>query len=731
MKRIRNLVIGGIQSKIFNLILITVILLTAANFIVYTYQRGVLSQLSAESSEAQQSAITNYVSSMMDDVVGVTLSRSNRTEALFADKLFAEAGDRIKFLADYAAELFAHPEDYAPRPVAGPDPATDGEWTAKVIYVDGVDPSDPVVAGRVVLLGNMSEMLIAMCPDLGAANVYIALPEGVHYTVSTTSSSWYEDGALRSYDPRTRVWYQKAVQEGDVIYTDGEADAITGTYCVECAAPVYGPDGSLRAVIGTDLFLDEMQRVMRSSLPEGESLLLVNQNGRAVLRPQDAAFPMADADHGNDLRASEYELLSRVISEALAGNDTGVMEGELKNGEYYITGTPIPSTGWVLLSAYSKKIAGQPAAIMRGQNQLIQTRAAKSYREKTGKSNTSATVLLAAVTLLMLAGALTLGGRIVKPLNTITRRISELSETNLEFKMEDAFRTGDEVEELAQSFADISHKTVQYLDTVKRVSAEKERISTELGMATQIQSAMLPHIVPAFPDRTEFDIYASMDPAKEVGGDFYDYFLIDDDHLCMVMADVSGKGVPGALFMMASKIILQSVAMLGKSPAEIMAKTNEAICSNNEAQMFVTVWLGILEISTGRLTAANAGHEYPVIKRPGGRFEVLKDRHGFVIGGLDGAKYREYEITLEPGSRVFVYTDGVPEATNADQEMFGMERMLEALNADPDAHPQQVLSQVRRAVDDFVKDAEQFDDLTMLCMQYTGPRTGGDQPCAN
>ena len=726
MKRIRNLVIGGIQSKIFNLILITVILLSAANYIVHTYQSGVLAQLSAESSEAQQSAITNYVSSMMDDVVYNTLSRSNRSEALIADKLFAEAGDRIAFLADYLTEMFAHPENYLPRPVAGPDPATDGEWTAKAIYVDGVDPADPVVAGRLGLVGNMSEMLIAMCPALGAANVYIALPEGVHYTVSTISSSWYVDGKPRSYDPRTRDWYQKAAQAGGVIFTDGEADAITGTYCVECAAPVYGPDGSLRAVIGTDLFLDEMQRVMRSSLPEGESLLLVNQNGRAVLGPQEAAFPMADADHGNDLRQSELQLLSRVISEALAGNDTGVMQGMLKNGEYYITGTPIPSTGWVLLSVYSKKIAGQPAAIMRGQNQLIQNRAANSYRTKTKKSNNSATVLLAAVTLLMLAGALTLGRRIVKPLNTITRRISELSETNLEFKMEDAFRTGDEVEELAQSFADISHKTVQYLDTVKRVSAEKERISTELGMATQIQFAMLPHIVPAFPDRTEFDIYASMDPAKEVGGDFYDYFLIDDDHLCMVIADVSGKGVPAALFMMASKIILQSVAMLGKSPAEILAKTNEAICSNNEAQMFVTVWLGILEISTGKLTAANAGHEYPVLRRPDGNYELYKDKHGFVIGGLEGARYKEYELSLEPGAKLFVYTDGVPEATNAEKELFGTDRMLESLNAHPDATPIEVLKAMRRAVDGFVKDAEQFDDLTMLCLEYKGAAAKGE-----
>ena len=189
-----------------------------------------------------------------------------------------------------------------------------------------------------------------------------------------------------------------------------------------------------------------------------------------------------------------------------------------------------------------------------------------------------------------------------------------------------------------------------------------------------------------------------------------------------MIADVSGKGVPAALFMMASKIILQSVAMLGGSPAEILSKTNQAICSSNEAGMFVTVWVGILELSTGKLTCANAGHEYPVFKRPNGEFELYKDRHGFVIGGMEGPRYREYELQLEPGTKLFVYTDGVPEATNAGQELFGTERMIDALNADTDASPMDVLKNVKRAVDRFVLNAEQFDDLTMLCLEYKGQK---------
>ncbi len=285
-------------------------------------------------------------------------------------------------------------------------------------------------------------------------------------------------------------------------------------------------------------------------------------------------------------------------------------------------------------------------------------------------------------------------------------------------------RPGNEIGELSEDIRDLALEIDSYTRQIETVTAEKQRVSTELSMATQIQAGMLPGIFPPFPERSEFDLYASMDPAREVGGDFYDFFLVDDDHLCMVMADVSGKGVPAALFMMASKIILSNNAMMGKSPAQILADTNTAICANNKMEMFVTVWLGILEISTGRLTAANAGHEYPVLMQPGGSFALVKDKHGFVIGGMEGMHYREYELQLKPGAKLFLYTDGVPEATDSSQALFGSDRMLEALNRDRDATPEQLLRSVRSAADAFVGDAEQFDDLTMLCMEYRGWPTG-------
>ncbi len=260
------------------------------------------------------------------------------------------------------------------------------------------------------------------------------------------------------------------------------------------------------------------------------------------------------------------------------------------------------------------------------------------------------------------------------------------------------------------------------LEKKHREESEKQRINNELKLGSSIQQATLPHVFPPFPDRSEFELYASADPAKEVGGDFYDFFFIDEDHLCMLIADVSGKGIPGALFMMISKAILNNTAMFNKSPAKILTMANEAICANNQAKMFVTVWLGILEVSTGKMKAANAGHEYPILKKPGGNFEIIKDSHGLVIGAMDDFVYQEYDMDLEPGSKLFLYTDGIPEATDKDNKLFGMERLVKALNEKPDGHPQQLMSDVQKAVDRFVKDAEQFDDLTMMCFEYKGPK---------
>ena len=352
--------------------------------------------------------------------------------------------------------------------------------------------------------------------------------------------------------------------------------------------------------------------------------------------------------------------------------------------------------------------------VQRQLNTLVQER--NTYLKKV------ALVLIVLAVLVIVGQSAFLHRTLLSPLALISEEAARFSAENGKRgkRLQDTIRNRDEIGQLAASIDQMEEQIQQYVEDLTKITAEKERIQTELSLAKQIQASMLPSEFPPFPDRREFDLYATMDPARQVGGDFYDFFLIDSDHLGLVMADVSGKGIPAALFMMISKVILQSCAMLGVSAAEILTKTNEALCSKNQMEMFVTVWLGILEISTGKLRAANAGHEYPMIKRPHTGFELYKDKHGFVIGGLDGMKYTEYELQLEPGTKLFLYTDGIPEATDAKNCMFGTEGTLAALNAAPDESPEQLLKNVQDAVTDFVNGAEQFDDMTMLCLEYRG-----------
>ncbi|MDE5965252.1 MAG: PP2C family protein-serine/threonine phosphatase, partial [Lachnospiraceae bacterium] len=300
-------------------------------------------------------------------------------------------------------------------------------------------------------------------------------------------------------------------------------------------------------------------------------------------------------------------------------------------------------------------------------------------------------------------------------LNSATKEMVGSLESEETFHVE--IRTGDEIEELSESFAQMYLELREYLQELSVVTAEKERIGAELDIATQIQADMLPSIFPAFPEREEFDIFASMDPAKEVGGDFYDFFLIDEDHLALVIADVSGKGVPAALFMVIAKTLIKNQVMMGASPKSVLEAVNNQLCENNEAEMFVTVWLAVYEISTGKVTAANAGHEYPAIRRKGGSFELFKDPHGFVLAGMENTRYKEYEMELHAGDTLFVYTDGVPEATDAGQTLFGTERMLETLNKRKDADPKKLVEGLKDEIDRFVGEAMQFDDITMLSLR--------------
>lgn len=260
------------------------------------------------------------------------------------------------------------------------------------------------------------------------------------------------------------------------------------------------------------------------------------------------------------------------------------------------------------------------------------------------------------------------------------------------------------------------------VDRLKELIKEaEERIDEELAIAARIQTSFIPHKFPAFPDRNEFELYAEMVPAKEVGGDFYDYFLIDDDHLALVMADVSGKGIPAAMFMVMAKDKIHHSAMkYCTNVSAAITEVNLELIKENGAGLFVTVWLGVVTLSTGHVDYVDAGHEYPAICRTGGKFTVSEDEHSGPVAALKRMTFDAGSFDLKPGDTLYLYTDGVTEANDPDGEMFRAARMLDALNIDPDAPVEEIDANVRHAIDEYVKDAPQFDDTTTLIFRYKG-----------
>ncbi len=328
------------------------------------------------------------------------------------------------------------------------------------------------------------------------------------------------------------------------------------------------------------------------------------------------------------------------------------------------------------------------------------------------------TGVLIAVCLFLLAYSAFLYREMLTPILAVTDEAKRFADTGAPSDALLSIQKTDEIGVLAKAVHKMESDIVKYMENLTAVTAEKERIGAELSIATQIQADMLPSIFPAFPERPEFDIYATMNPAKEVGGDFYDFFMVDERHLAVVMADVSGKGVPAALFMVIGKTLIKDHTQPGRDLGDVFTEVNDLLCESNSEGLFITAFEGVLDLVSGEFTFVNAGHEIPFISKKGGGFEPYKIRAGFVLAGMEGMRYHCGSLRLEPGDRLFQYTDGVTEATNRDKELYGMERLKEILCRHAGEPPEALLTHVKRDIDTFVGEAPQFDDITMLCMEY-------------
>ena len=712
MRKFFGIKIGGLQQKILNLVLIFLLMTIAVATALSLVKTRQLSKIVSSARDEQQQAIETVSENTVHSVLEGSMIKTNALQTYIADDMFSDIESGTLALSTYAADLFAAGRGTAPADFELPDAANEGVLTVQVLSEEGVDPYKSEYIG---IAANMSDMMKALCLNSKYMdNCYFGLADGTHICVDEHSANKFdENGELIPFPVRERPWYKRAAENGKLCFSGVMKDAYTGSICVTCSAPVY-VDGELIGVVGVDIFLDSMEKYVEDSTSEGAFICIVSNEGQPVFAPADnGIFSINEDSSAEDLRLSENKKLAEFITLALS-EQTGLHIVNVNGKDYYMAGSPMQTVGWSAISVVEKSVTEQSANEMSADIDRINADAKQKYNDGTMALRQQTLIMVAIILILGTGTALFVAGRIVNPIESMTADIMEGARTGKLFEMKPIYKTKDEIEVLAEAFDDLSRKTKQYIIDITNITKEKERIVTELELAHRIQADMLPNIYPAFPDRPEFDIYATMTPAKEVGGDFYDFFLIDNDHLGMVMADVSGKGVPAALFMMMSKILINNYAAQNASPAEVLKRTNEVICRNNKEEMFITVWFGVLEISTGKITAANAGHEYPIIRRSDGCYELFKDKHGFVIGGMEGIKYKEYEIQLEKGGGLFLYTDGVPEATDKDLELYGTDRLIEALNSNKTDDQKALIASVKDSVDSFVGEADQFDDMTML-----------------
>ena len=719
MKKLFGITIGGLQHKILNLVLIVTVLLAGLFALVSYFSANKLDKVVNKAREEQQQAITNISQSTMNSVMNTSMTGTTVLEAEIADDVFSEVSTDLKTLNTMATAIFENRDSLEPIPVPLPDPGKQGELSAQLLYEEGADYKNSKLIGIASYMTDIMKSLVLNSDKVN--NCYIGLEDGTHMCIDANPESKFdENGNLLPYCAKEKPWYKGAAEAGGIYFTGIEYDTYTHKKTLTCSMPIYA-NGELMGVMGIDIYLDNISESIAPSQNTVGFVCIVNQEGHVIWAPTNNGvfYPEID-DKAEDLRQSDNRVLASFITEALSTR-TNVALITINGKDYYMSGAPMETVGWAVVSVVRKETVDRPTDTMLKEYDKINELASEDYNEGLTHSKQTFLVMMGVILLFGFGAALFVANRIVKPIECMTDDIVKGGNEEGVFVMKSIYKTHDEIELLAESFADLSFKTKQYIEHITQITKEKERIGTELALARKIQADMLPNIYPAFPDRPEFDIYATMNPAKEVGGDFYDFFLIDNDHLGVVMADVSGKGVPAALFMMMSKILIQNFAMMGASPAEVLEKTNNTVCQNNEEEMFVTVWFGILEISTGKITAANAGHEFPILKKADGQFEVFKDQHGFVVGGMEGMKYKEYEMTLERGGALFLYTDGVPESTDADEELFGTERLIDTLNSHcgDSINVVELLTGVKDAVDDFVGDADQFDDLTMLGLTLT------------
>ena len=629
----------------------------------------------------------------------------------------------VIILSNMMTNIASNPEEYHSRNIFEPSKNDIDKITAQLLFSsEVVDKSSPILRQEIGLTANIQDFLIQINTNSNVIiSSYVASKNGFTIMVDRFAGRKFQNSDIKPdfYNATSRPWYIQAKKEDKTIFTDIVIDALGGGPCIICATPYYA-NGQFAGVVGMGTFLDNINEIiLNTKIGDNGFGFVINKQGQIIASPHTTGDLITGINNIKDLRQSTNTSLADAVQKII-NEKSGLTEANIDGKDYYLAYAPMKNTDWYFVTAMEVDTVIAPAKETHENIINIATEYMDNLSEKTKMTVIGMIISISILLFFITYIGWSLADYLTKPIRQLSKGVQQIAMGNFNGKLN--IHTGDEIESLAISFNAMTTELQTYIKNLEQITAEKERIATELNVATNIQKNMLPCIFPPYPDRKDFDIYAVMYPAKEVGGDFYDFYLLDENHLVITIADVSDKGIPAAMFMVITKTILKNFAMSMTSPDDFSAVVqcaNRQLCENNEEMMFVTVFMGMLDLKTGKFIYVNAGHTPPMIRhkhKDDSTFEYLPVEKNCVLGINEEAQFKQQEVYLKQGDELFLYTDGVTEAINKEKKLYSIERLYSNLNKiNQKSSCQDILRDVKLSIDEFAQGM--YQSITMLAIK--------------
>ncbi len=569
------------------------------------------------------------------------------------------------------------------------------------------------IKNELMLLSNLkyiSEPLFKSNDSI--SSIYIGTESGILYRYSCDNSN-------RKYDPRTRPWYTSAIQakdsgENSPVWQSTYIAQSTGKLCITCSKAFLNSNGEILGVAAIDMYLDDItQYVTDMKLGQTGYSFIIDNQGNIVIHPE-YSTSIATTE------SSEKKTLilpDNFIKEILS-TKTGTSNAQINGEDYYFAYNPLSTTNWIFITLIENDEIIEPINHIENLIKNSANTTASTIKKDLVSILTQFLIIFCLCALITYWVGVKLSKSLSNPIMELSKKTEKIGNGN--FSLRIPVESKDEIGQLAYSFNKMTENLEKYVKDLAKATAEKEKIHSELRIAKKIQRSMLPCIFPAFPHRQDLDIYAIMDPAREVGGDFYDFFFIDKNNLAMVIADVSDKGISAALFMVIAKILIKNELQNGSSPVEVFEIVNKRLCENNDAGMFVTCFIGIINIETGKFTYGNAGHNPPIIyKYLEKKCVLISKPRGFVLGAMPKMHYSQNETYLNSKDFLIFYTDGVTEAVNRQGKLFSEEKLKKIIldAGNKNLKMEELILKIRTEIETFANGAHRSDDITIMGLQ--------------